>query len=365
MRIVSKPRNKSAERMQELACLPVFFTLKGKRVVVVGGSDAAAWKAELLLAAGAHVALYCAADAMGADMHDLCAAAHLTHFDVDWRKADFANAALAIADLGVDVAPEFIALARGAAVPINIIDKPAFCDFQFGAIVNRSPVVVGISTAGAAPILGQAVRRRIEAVLPKALSAWGKLARGVRAKVMRRLPAGAVRRAFWEAFVARAFASDWQGKPCADDLLDHIGADTEGAKGCLTIVGAGPGDPELLTLKAMRALQAADEIFHDDAIGAPVLELGRREAKRHRWSGQCLRPTRHMRARLAREVRAGKNIVIVQSGAGEVFAMAPDVRLHFVPGVQESGSAMAGFELGPHATPAIDTASSKQVALTH
>ncbi len=157
-----------------------------------------------------------------------------------------------------------------------------FCQFQFGSIVNRSPIVIGISTDGAAPILAQEIRRRIEAILPSNLAAWGDIARSVRSSVLAVLAKGPPRRRFWEAFAARAFARP----PLADErqdlsrLLNAISLDHEQKTGHVTLVGAGPGDAELLTLKAVRAMQAADVILYDDLVSNDVLELGRREARR-------------------------------------------------------------------------------------
>jgi uroporphyrin-III C-methyltransferase/precorrin-2 dehydrogenase/sirohydrochlorin ferrochelatase len=334
MRIVSKRRNKSAARMQALACLPVFFTLTDKRVLVIGGSDAAAWKVELLLAAGSQVEVCCPVGELSSEMLSLMhGSGRLVHVNAHWEDVKFAGAALVVADLGAEEALGLVKLARGHAVPVNVIDKPAFCDFQFGSIVNRSPIVVGISTAGAAPILGQAVRRRIEAVLPMALAGWGKLAGEIRTAVMERFKPGVERRRFWEAFVDRAFGD---GAPRADDLLDGEAL----AYGSITIVGAGPGDPELLTLKAVRALQAADEIFYDEAVGPEILELARREARR-----ECVGfgPSRSLRAQMVALARDGKNVAYVQLGD----ALAPsfdDVRdVRVVPGI--SGAAEVGLSL--------------------
>src|SRR5690606_13985737 len=137
------------------------------------------------------------------------------------------------------------------------------CQFQFGSIVNRSPVIVSISTDGAAPILAQAIRRRIETLLPAALKGWAILVHRLRDVVSERLQQCAPRRAFWERFVDRAFAE--QDGPDAQaelELLSLTAENTAGPKiGRVTLVGAGPGDPEYLTLKAVRALQCADVIL--------------------------------------------------------------------------------------------------------
>ena len=160
------PTSRRPARVEPLAVLPVFLALKGKPALVVGGSDAASWKAELLDAAGAAVEVR--AEALGEAMTALVSEGRVAYSRAPWREADLSAFAVAIADLEGAEAAAFAAAARAAGVPVNVIDQPALCTFQFGTIVNRSPVVVGISTDGAAPVLGQAIRRRIETlrVLP-------------------------------------------------------------------------------------------------------------------------------------------------------------------------------------------------------
>lgn len=208
MQILSKQQsNPLPASIDNLAVLPVFFNLKGKRALVAGGSSAAAWKAELLAAAGAEV--HVCAKVASEEMLALISALSLVHHPREWAEASFHGMAIAVADVQSDhEARIFLDAAIGAGVPCNVIDRPDFCQFQFGSIVNRSPVVVGISTDGAAPILGQAIRRRVEALLPMSLSSWASLAKAVRDRVGVTLKPGAQRRRFWENFVDRAFAED-------------------------------------------------------------------------------------------------------------------------------------------------------------
>lgn len=356
MRIVSKPLNRNAQRMAPLAVLPVFFSLVDQRVIVAGGSEAAAWKAELLAAAGAKVEIYVTKADISEEMATLlsagASAGELRVIEADWRLAGFAGAALAVGDLDEDEAPEFVALARASGVPVNVIDKPAFCQFQFGSIVNRSPVVVSISTDGAAPILGQAVRRRIEMLLPDLLGAWGAAARAVRAQVMERLEAGPARRAFWERFVDLAFSGN---APAADDaagLVEAIAAGPERDSGRVTLVGAGPGEAELLTVKAVRALQAADVILFDDLVSDEVLELARREARRlcvGKRGGRESCRQEDINAMMLKLAGQGKHVVRLKSGdpmifgrAGEEIAMleAANIPVSVVPGIS-AGLALA------------------------
>lgn len=348
-------------RMAPLAKLPVFWSLDGKPVVVAGGSDAAAWKAELLAACGAEVHVYCAEHELSDVMRGLMRGNEVPsrgivlHHDAAWSHVNFRGAALALADCETDEdARVFFAAAVAAGVPVNIIDKPAYCQFQFGSIVNRSPVIVSISTDGAAPILAQAIRRRIETLLPAALKQWAELAQVLRERVSDRLAPGQPRRAFWERFVDRAFAGN---QPPGEDAARTLLTDAERlgrtpVTGRVTLVGAGPGDAELLTLKAVRALQAADVILFDDLVSEEVLELARREAKRllvGKRGGRTSCRQEDINDLMVRLAKAGKRVVRLKSGdpmifgrAGEEIARleAEGIPVDVVPGIT-AASAMA------------------------
>jgi len=309
--------NEAPARMEPLAKLPVFWALDGRRVVVAGGSDAAAWKAELLAACGALVDIY--AEAPGEACLALLArppvhpVARIRHHARCWQPTDLDGAALAIAECEDDTeARHVFAAACAAGVPVNVIDKPDFCQFQFGSIVNRSPVIVAISTDGAAPILAQTIRRKIETLLPRSLKRWAELAQSLRGEVNARLASPQARRVFWERFTDRVFGSnDTPEEGVGRALL--VDAERLGrapGRGRVTIVGAGPGDAELLTLKAVRALQAADVILFDDGVSAEVFELARREAKRMLVSD---RPET-VDATMAKLARSGKRVVWMRSG---------------------------------------------------
>lgn len=334
-----------SKRISELAVLPVFFDLRGKRVVVIGGGEPAAWKIELLAAAGARVDVF--AEEVCEELSALAPTSIILH-PRPWTPADLTGAALAIANIEDDAeAHAFIAAAKAAAVPYNVIDRPEFCQFQFGAIVNRSPVVVGISTAGAAPILGQAVRRRIETLLPQTLTQWAQLAARLRETVMDRLAAGPQRRAFWERLAENAFGSR---APDASD--EDISFAAQPATGRVSLVGAGPGDADLLTIKAVRALQSADVILFDDLVSSEVLELARREAKRmlvgkRAQRGSCAQD--EINAMMLSLARQGKHVVRLKSGDPMIFGRAGEeiemleshgIPVSVVPGIS-AGLALA------------------------
>ncbi len=276
----------TARRIEPLATLPLFHRLDGRKTVLAGHGEGALWKAELLAAAGAELHVFAgAASASFAALADDPAVRRVHVHAREWLPADLDGAALAVADLDdAEAIRAFVAAARKAGAPVNIVDKPEFCDFAFGALVNRSPLVVAVSTDGAAPVFGQAIRAKIEALLPAGLKSWAQAAADWRPSVQARELPFALRRAFWELFAGKAMAEP-QREPTRQDAAELFArlADLEAAhdgKGRVTLVGAGPGDPELLTLKAVRALQSADIILYDDLVSPGVLDFARREAKR-------------------------------------------------------------------------------------
>jgi uroporphyrin-III C-methyltransferase/precorrin-2 dehydrogenase/sirohydrochlorin ferrochelatase len=364
MRSIASRRNDVSPRIEPLAKLPVFWSLSGKRVVIAGGSDAAAWKTELLIACGAQVDLYCTTSELGEAMTSLLDRPSLRHHAHPWRYDVFAGAALALADIEhEDEARAFCCAARAAGVPVNIIDKPAYCQFQFGSIVNRSPVIVSISTDGAAPVLAQAIRQRIETLLPPALKQWAGLAQRLREKVNLWIPQAQGRRLFWKRFAARSLATN--EAPTEHDAesviatLNEIGSASP--RGSVTLVGAGPGDAELLTLKAMRALQSADVILFDDLVSQDVLELARREAKRFlvgKRGGRKSCKQDDINDMMVRFAKAGKRVVRLKSGDPMIFGRAGEE----IQRLQQEGLAV---DIMPGVTAASAMAASLKTSLTH
>ncbi|GGE21498.1 siroheme synthase [Aureimonas endophytica] len=360
------------ERMGPLSVVPVFLSLAGRRVIVAGGTAGAAWKAELLAAAGALVEVHAPAADLSDEMAELlstgAAAGSLCHRDRIWDAACLKGAAVAVLDCeGEGEARAFACAAKAAGVPWNVVDKPAFCQFSFGSVVNRSPVVVGISTDGAAPILGQAIRRRIETLLPPSLSAWGRLAAKLRTEVLERLAPGPQRRAFWERFTDAAFTRRLAAAPEtgleaatneAEDAARRLVGELAGSGapgGRVTLVGAGPGEAELLTLKAVRALQSADVILFDDLVSDEVLELARREAKRllvGKRGGRESCRQEDINATMVRLAKAGRHVVRLKSGDVSVFGRAGEeiaeltreaIPVELVPGITAASALAASF----------------------
>jgi uroporphyrin-III C-methyltransferase/precorrin-2 dehydrogenase/sirohydrochlorin ferrochelatase len=323
-------RDQATARIGALANLPLFHKLDGREAVVVGASAAADWKAELLAAAGGQV----------------------VRLGNSWSADQIAGAAIVVAEDREDV-KQLVEAAHSAGAIVNVIDRPELSDVQFGTIVNRSPIVVAISTDGAAPMLGQSIRARIESVLPLGLTAWAKAAKQWRPHLKRKLGDFAARKAFWQRFVAAAWA-ELDRAPAERDFTELLDR-TPQPKGRVTLVGAGPGDPELLTLKAVRALQSATVILHDQLVGPDVLELARREARRVSVGKTGHRPSckqSDINALMIELALAGENVVRLKGGDPLIFGRAAEeiaacraaaVQVSVIPGISAAQGAAASL----------------------
>lgn len=350
-------RKRRPAKVGELAVLPLFFSLTGRPVLLAGGTAAAAWKAELLIASGAEVHVF--AETLDAEFEALLERAsgpgRFVHHARPWSPDVFVGKSLAIADAASEgEAKAFHCAARTAGIPVNVIDNPPFCEFQFGSIVNRSPVVIGISTNGVAPILGQAIRRKIETLIPASVAGWAALAGRIRKKVLSDLKPGPERRRFWERFVDLAFSGDAPegGYEPAKDMVVQAKTAAGRTAGSVTLVGAGPGDAEYLTLKAVRALQGADVILFDDLVDDSVLELSRREARRMmvgKRGGRESCRQEDINDLMVNLAKQGKSVVRLKSGDPMIFGRAGEelarleregIPASVVPGIT-AASAMA------------------------
>jgi uroporphyrin-III C-methyltransferase / precorrin-2 dehydrogenase / sirohydrochlorin ferrochelatase len=275
-----------------------------------------------------------------------------------WAPEDLIGVALAVADAADAVEAEaFARAARSAGAPVNVIDRPEFCEFSFGTIVNRSPLVIGISTDGAAPVFGQALRARIEALIPANFAAWAQAAKEWRPQFSQIGAAFRQRRNFWERFATLALSSAGRQPAAADlDSLMASSANEAGqTKGEVVLVGGGPGDAELLTLKAVRALQSADVILFDDLVSPAVLELARREAQRINVGKRGHGPSvgqADISALLVGLGLAGNKVVRLKGGDPAVFgrtneeiaaARAAGIQCTIIPGVTAALAAAASL----------------------
>lgn len=353
-------------RMEPLARLPAFFALEGRRVVLVGESDAAAWKAELLSATGALVDVFAPnpASALRAVVADPPHGPVRLH-QRPWTPMDLNDAALAVGTFPDEPqANAFAAAARAAGVIVNVIDRPALCDFAFGSIVNRSPLVIGISTDGAAPNLGQWLRAKIEAIVPKGLKHWAEAAKVWRPAIQAASGSFDARRRIWERFTHMALQRS-DHSPNETDLrnLLSFASEAEAAAGAgeITLVGAGPGNADLLTLRAVRALQSADVILYDDLVSRDVLEFARREAQTMLVGKTGHEPScrqTEINGLMVDLARQGKRVVRLKGGDPCIFGRAGEE-------VQACRTAGVPVEIVPGVTAAQAAAAALRISLTH
>jgi uroporphyrin-III C-methyltransferase/precorrin-2 dehydrogenase/sirohydrochlorin ferrochelatase len=289
--------------------LPLFFDLAGRRVVVVGSSPAAQRRAELARSAGA--AVFECETVSSADLKGSAAVFVATGaFDSDLDAQRAANA---------------------AGIPVNVADRPQLSDFILPAIVDRDEVVVAISTGGASPTLATLLRGRIEAMLPARFGAVATLARTFRGQANGLLEPER-RRAFWRRLIEGpaawlALRGDDAGARRIALTELHAARQSTEPMGVAHIVGAGPGDPDLLTLKAAQLLQQADVILHDALVPEAILDRARREAelicvgKRAAWKegGKASWAQADIEAEMIRRVRAGQTVVRLKAGDPFVF----------------------------------------------
>jgi uroporphyrin-III C-methyltransferase/precorrin-2 dehydrogenase/sirohydrochlorin ferrochelatase len=269
--------------------LPVFLQLRSAHAVIVGGGRIGARKADLLLKAGARLTVV--APELHEDLRSRAAAGELTHLPERFVPAHLDGAAIVIAATGLrDINMAVSEAARERNVPVNVVDDASLSTFIFPAIIDRSPVIVAVGSAGQAPVLARWVRERIEAILPAGLGALARFM-GERRKSVQRALGAAARRAFWERIVrgnagARLLAGDEPGARRAFEAellisqLTTSPATGGSVLGEVYLIGAGPGDPDLLTLRALQLLQQADVVLYDRLVPPAVLERARREAQR-------------------------------------------------------------------------------------
>jgi uroporphyrin-III C-methyltransferase/precorrin-2 dehydrogenase/sirohydrochlorin ferrochelatase len=360
--VTRKPDEIPSDIMQPLETLPVFYPLAGKRVVVVGDGEGAAWKVDLAAATGARVDVF-ARDACDKLREVVAGRDNATLYERAVTAADFEGATLAFAATFDDAEADAARKAADAAgVALNLADRPAMSDFIMGAIVNRSPLVIGVSTGGASPVFAQAVRGRIESLAPSSFAAWAKAAQDWRPQILSSGLDFLARRDFWRRFTRLAFR-DIARAPLESDrdalLAEAKAGSDETQRGRVTLVGSGPGDPELLTLKGMRALAEADVVLFDDLVPADILDFARREATRINVGKRGYAPSvrqEEITALLVDLARAGKNVVRLKGGDPLIFGRANEeiaalraagFDIEIVPGVTAAcaGAAALGASL--------------------
>jgi uroporphyrin-III C-methyltransferase/precorrin-2 dehydrogenase/sirohydrochlorin ferrochelatase len=339
--------------------LPIFLDLSKGKILLAGATRAARAKLEILLARGATISWFPVT--LG---REVAAGSIPGPRDNDFEiiegeptESDLAGAMAVIAATGEAIDKSIARRARRLGIPVNLVDRPDLSSFIFPAIVDRGDVVVAISTGGAAPVLARRLRERIEALLPARL---GELARflGHRRASLQNTNLRADRR-FWEEIIDGPVAQHvFEGRMReAEELFDtHMSADKE-KSGSVTLVGAGPGDPDLLTLKALRAIQDADVIFYDALVTPEILSLARRDASKAfvgKRNGQPGEDQDEINRQLIAAARSGACVVRLKGGDPFVFGRGGEelvalreagVEVSVVPGITAALGCSAEAEL--------------------
>jgi uroporphyrin-III C-methyltransferase/precorrin-2 dehydrogenase/sirohydrochlorin ferrochelatase len=343
--------------------LPIFLDVREQPCLVVGGGEVAARKVALLLRAGARVTVL--APALVAAFDADRAAARIVHRAARFGPADVEGFAVAIAATDDEAVNRAVAAAaRARRIPVNVVDQPALCSFILPSIIDRAPLTVAVSSGGASPVLARLLRARLESLIPAGFGRLAALAASFRGAVKARFTPPE-RRRFWEHVLQGPIAelvfsgrNDEARSALESALLDPRLVFSGGE---VALVGAGPGDPDLLTFRALRLMQRADVVVYDRLVSRPVLELVRLEAERiyaGKERAKHALPQEDINHLLVRLARQGKRVVRLKGGDPFIFGR----------GGEEIGTLAAEgipFQVVPGITAAAGCASYAGIPLTH
>ncbi|MDA8870125.1 siroheme synthase CysG [Rhizobiaceae bacterium] len=335
---------------------PIFLKVAGRRIVFSGAGDHAAAKIKLLLKTEGRIAVYGSQPC--ADVLRWASEGQLILSKRPLQEGDALCAALLY---GANDDPEEDARAadigRRAGALVNIVDNLADSQFLTPALVDRDPVIVAIGTEGTAPVLARKIKSEVEALLPTSTGVLARVANGFRGRAAK-LRGSQTRRDFWARFFFEAGpkAYDAGGEAALLPTLEHLHANAETpSEGQVSLIGTGPGDPELLTLKARRVLHQADVVLHDRLVSAEILELARREATvicvGKRGYGASM-PQAEIDALMVEHARTGARVARLKSGDAAIFGRldeeldaldAAGVAWDIVPGITTASAAAASL----------------------
>ncbi|HSE13127.1 MAG TPA: siroheme synthase CysG [Rudaea sp.] len=342
---------------------PLFANLADRSVLIVGGGEVAARKCEALLGTGARVQV--GAPALDERLEQWARDGRITHLRGSYETAWLDAACLVIAATDdIEVNHRVAADASARRILINVVDNAALSSFHVPAVIDRAPLQVAISSGGNAPMLARSVRERVELVLDHALGPLATLLERSRNAIRSRYRDLAARRRFYDRVLA---GSVWQllraGRTAAaeSELQRTLRQPERRHDGHVALVGAGPGDPGLLTLRALRVLNQADVILHDRLVSGEILDLARRDAQRievGKQAGNHHATQDQIHALMLRHARAGRRVVRLKGGDPFVFGRGGE-ELQFL---RAHGIA---FEVVPGVTAALACAAYSGVPLTH
>jgi uroporphyrin-III C-methyltransferase/precorrin-2 dehydrogenase/sirohydrochlorin ferrochelatase len=345
------------------AYFAAFLDLRGRPGVVVGGGKVAALKAEALLRSGVRVTVV--APEICARLSELAVLGALRLERKRFQPGDLVGAEIAIAATDDPAVNEAVsAAARSLRIPVNVADDAALSSFIMPSVVDRPPLQIAISTAGTSPVLARKLRTLIEATVPFGFGRLAALLARFRSTSKKRYPDPEARRRFWEEVVDGPIAemalsgNEEAAAAALEAQLRHAPAPSNGF---VSLVGAGPGDPELLTLRALRVMQAASVVLYDHLVSPPLVDLARRDAERiyvGKEQDNHALPQAEINALMVRLAREGKRVVRLKGGDPFIFGRGGEE----IDALLEHGIA---FEVVPGVTAAAGAASYAGIPLTH
>jgi len=345
-----------------MQALPIFFNITDRLCVVIGGGDVATRKVSMLLKANAAVTLI--SPEICSELKGLADAGKIQYIQASYHADYLTDACMVIAATDDEVVNQQVSHdAKARNIPVNVVDAPALCTFTMGSIIDRSPVVIAISSEGNAPVLARYIRSKIETMLPAAYGRIAEIAGDFRDKVKAKFASTQERRRFWEnvlqgPLVERVLAGQEQA---ARDLLQNLldDKDVVSNRGEVFLVGGGPGDPDLLTFRALRLMQQCDVCVYDKLVSPEVMELVRRDAELiyvGKERDQHTMPQQEINELLASLAKQGKRVLRLKGGDPFIFGrggeeietlMQHGVPFQVVPGITAANgvSSYAGIPL--------------------
>lgn len=345
-----------------MQALPIFFNIQQRPCVVIGGGEVATRKVTMLLKAGGDICVF--SPELCQELQTLASEKSIRYVQANFESSQLNGACLVIAATDDEAVNEAVSLAAKAKnIPVNVVDAPHLCTFTMGSIIDRSPVVIAVSSEGNAPVLARYVRTKIETMLPSGYGRIAAIAGEFREKVKEKFATTQLRRRFWEdvlqgPLVERVLAGQEQA---ARDLLNDLLSDAPQVKsqGEVFLVGGGPGDPDLLTFRALRLMQQCDVCVYDKLVSPEVMELVRRDAELiyvGKARDQHTMPQEEINALLARLAIEGKRVLRLKGGDPFIFGrggeeietlMQHGVPFQVVPGITAANgvSSYAGIPL--------------------
>jgi len=344
---------------------PMFFDINDRPCLVVGGGDVAVRKVALLLRAGAKVTVV--SPELGESLAARNASQAISHLPRAFEEGDLDDRALVIAATDDKAVNRRISeLCKARNLPVNVVDQPELCSFIVPSMIDRSPLQVAVSTGGAAPVLARLLRARLETMIPAAYGRLAELMDEFREQVKARITNPEQRRHFWENVAQGSIAEMvFAGKEEAARAAMHKALDEAAAagqpRGEVYLVGAGPGDPDLLTFRALRLLQQADVIVYDRLVSEEILDMARRDAdlvyvgKRR---NQHTLQQEDINQLLARIAKKGKRVLRLKGGDPFIFGRGGEE----IETLMQEG---VNFQIVPGITAAAGAASYAGIPLTH